>query len=341
MESLPNSDLPAPKSDGTVQAAAKPAQDGNAASLIYQLPAAYRTRVASRLAELDQFIAAGLIPSQSIKNALVVDWEAGDAAFSVAFLMRGAKHVFAIDTWMNVDQLARPLMAHSQLTIRKTSIGEFAHWIKTEGAPVTLVFANTVTEHLQHLAQDLRDVVGILAEGGAFFTNHDNYYQPVGSHDHGFLYYGRNNRIETVGPACWRDARKCDASASHRTNVARDFPWTWDDRNERTKDSANCHACHYYIRSQPWAHLIYQDQFLSLYPQESFHTGVKGGSLNKITPFQLKQLIIEAGFRIERDERTFVDNQPPEILVKKEHGVSMVDLRTTMVRILARKPEQH
>jgi hypothetical protein len=297
---------------------------------VSELSTAYRTRVEHRLAELDQYVAAGLVPAESIKDGLVVDWEAGDAAFSVALLIRGAKHVFAIDSWMDVDRIPRSLIACSQLTIKKTSIGEFAR-TKSEDSPATLVFANTVTEHLQQLPQDLRDVASVLGDGGMLFTNHDNYYQPVGSHDHGFLNYGRNNRIETVGPACWLDAQKCEASAVHRSKVGRDLPWTWDDRNERTKNPANCAECHYYMRSQPWAHLIYQDQFLSLYPQASFHTGIEGASLNKITPFQLRQFILEAGFRIERSERALVDNEPPDI------GIPMIDLRTTMFRILARK----
>jgi hypothetical protein len=305
--------------------------------LMDQLPAAYRKRVENRLAELDHFIAAGLVPADSIKDRVIVDWEAGDAAFSVAFLRRGAKQVFAIDSWMDVAQIPHSLMDHSQLKIQKTSISAFSHWIGSEGLAVNLVFANTVTEHLQQLPQDLRHVVAVLADGGALFTNHDNYYQPVGSHDHGFLFYGRNNTIETIGPTCWLDSKKCEASALHRSKVARDLPWTWDERNERTKNPADCFHCHYYMRSQPWAHLIHQDQFLSLYPQTSFHTGVNGASLNKLSPFQLRQFILEAGFHIEKSERVFVNNEPPDKL--RDIGVSIIDLRTAMFRVLARKPK--
>jgi hypothetical protein len=309
---------------------------GELCSLVGQLPASYRLRVDRRVAELDQFIDAGLIPLESIKGCSVLDWEAGDVAFSVAFLIRGARHVFAIDSWMDFDQVPAPLKAlTSQLTIKKTPIRGFG---APAEAPIALVVANTVTEHLQQLPQDLRDVIRVLAPDGMLFTNHDNYYQPVGSHDHGFLFYGRYNCIERVGPACWLDVRKCEASADHRDRIKREFPWTWDERNEGTLDPGNCMNCHYYMRSQPWAHLMFQDQFLSLYPQTSFHTGIEGASLNKISPFQLRQFILEAGFRIERSERVFVENEPPDALVNKELSVQIVDLKTTMVRILARKP---
>jgi 2-polyprenyl-6-hydroxyphenyl methylase/3-demethylubiquinone-9 3-methyltransferase len=300
-------------------------------SLVEQLPADYRLRVKSRLSELDQFIAAGLIPMDSFKNGSVLDWEAGDAAFSVAFLIRGAHHVFSIDSWMNLDRIPEPLRACQQLTIKKAPIREFA---RDAHSPIALVFANTVTEHLQHLPQDLREIFRVLEPGGALFTNHDNYYQPVGSHDHGFLYYGEGNHIESVCPACWLDVKKCEASAAYRDEIRQKWPWTWDERNERSKDPANCTGCHYYMRSQPWAHLIFQDLFLSLYPQIAFHTGIEGASINKITPFQLRQYILEAGFCIERSERAFVENEPPAGLYQE---IPIIDLQTTMVRILARK----
>jgi len=271
----------------------------------------------------------------SFKGGSVLDWEAGDLAFSIAFLIRGAKHVFAMDSWMDVNQIPDPLKTYPQLTIERASMREFSQ-DGPRALALTLIFANTVTEHLQELPQDLRDAFRVLGPRGVLFTNHDNYYQPVGSHDHGFLYYGTENRIERVGPACWLDANKCEASAAHRDQIRRDFPWTWDERNERSKDPANCVNCHYYMRSQVWAHLIYQDQFLSLYPQASFHTGVEGASLNKITPFQLRQFILEAGFCIERLERTFVENKPTTEF-HKELGVPALDLRTATVRILARK----
>jgi hypothetical protein len=300
---------------------------GDVSALVEQLPEDFRQRVKLRLSELDGYIAAGLVPVDSFRDRPVVDWEAGDAAFSVAFLIRGARHVFAIDTWMNLDQIPEPLKACQQLTIRKASIRQFSHEAHSSAA---LVFSNTVTEHLQ----ELRNVYQILGPGGAFFTNHDNYYQPVGSHDHGFLYYGRWRHIERVCPACWLDAKKCEASAAYRDEIRQKLPWTWDERNERSLNSANCADCHYYMRAQPWAHLIFQDRFHSVFPQVSFHTGVDGASLNKITPFQLRQYILEAGFCIEKSERAFVKNKPPAELCRQ---IPIADLQTTMVRILARK----
>ncbi len=140
--------------------------------------------------------------------------------------------------------------------------------------------------------------------------NHDNYFHPVGFSRSRVIILWQKRSIEQVGPTCWLDESKCQASAAHREKIKTKFPWTWDERNERSKDPENCGHCHYYMRSQLWAHLIYQDQFLSLYPQASFHTGVEGASLNKITIFQLRQYILEAGFSIERLDRTFVKNTP-------------------------------
>src|SRR5262249_1163267 len=251
-------------------------------AVLRQSPVSFRRKVERRLVELDDYIAAGLIPPDSFKVGPMLDWEAGDMAFSIAFLLRDSKHVFALDSWMDLDQLPEPLRACPQLTIQKATMREFARE-DIRAAPMSLIFANTVTEHLQELPQDFRDAYRILSPRGFLFTNHDNYYQPAGSHDHGFLFYGSRNRVERMGPACWLDVNKCQASAAHRERIRQDFPWTWDERNERSMDPTNCPECHYYMRSQAWAHLIFRDQFLSLYPQACFHTGVEGASLNKIT----------------------------------------------------------
>jgi len=175
----------------------------------------------------------------------------------------------------------------------------------------------------------------LLKEGGYLFINHDNYYQPTGAHDHGFLFYGENNMIVRQGPACWQMPEKCQASADHRRWIAEHLPWTW--RNTEKLTPENCTLCPYYKRSQPWAHLIYQNEFVSLFDNVSFTTGYPNSSLNKVTPFQLRQFVLEAGFVIEKEVRNRVSNLPPDFLLCPPYNFSLQDLTTSTMTLLARK----
>jgi len=67
----------------------------------------------------------------------------------------------------------------------------------------------------------------------------------------------------------------------------------------------------------------------------SFRTGIHGASLNKTSPFRLRQFILEAGLRIQKSERVVINNEPPDELT--DIGIPTVDLRTAMFRVLARK----
>lgn len=297
------------------------------------LPQPLQVRVRRRQRDLLVFENEGVLEQKHYQDRVVLDWECGDAAFAMAFAIGGAAHVYAADSWLNMDLVPSTLKNAERIRLRKAAIGQYAHEI--HGA-VDLVFANTVTEHVQNVPADFAEIYKVLRSGGCMFINHDNYYHPVGSHDHGLLFYG-SKEIEAQGPKCWEMPGKCAESQAYRKAMTQRFPWTWDARNEGKLDPAHCEACHYFKRSQPWAHLLYQNEFATLFPQHGFTTGQPQSSLNKLTIFQLRQLIVEAGFLIEKEYFAKVKNEPPEELLKGPHHFTKFDLQTPMYRVLARK----
>jgi len=308
--------------------------------MIETLPVEYQQRVERCVHALADFERDGSLPSHVVRDAVVVDWEAGDLAFSVALLSRGAKFVYAFDKWLQPDAIPVELRRLPNLVVQKCDIAQFLLHREADvlrNDTINLIFANTVTEHMQSLAQDFHIAYRLLERGGRLFVNHDNYYQPVGSHDHGFLFYGPESEIVFQGTACWTTAQKCDSSASHRADIARRYPWTWNAELDGARDPSNCPACPYFKRSQAWAHLLYSSEFDTLFPTPAFKTGVEGASLNKLTIFQLKQLLIENSFVIVTERRSHVSNTPPAELLSGEMSFTREDLTTATIRILAER----
>ncbi len=262
----------------------------------------------------------------------VLDWECGGGTWSALFVEMGAAEVVGVDSWLDTRQVERRLGKVPRLRFERRSLQEHA---RRRGRPFDLVFANTVTEHLADLPALLATCRELLAPGGLLFLNHDNYYQPVGSHDHGFLYYGKDG-IEFQGPRCWEETGKCRVSADFRREVARRRPWTWDERTERQLSPEDCTQCPYYRRARPWAHLLYQAEFRRVFPQPCFTTGYSKSSLNKITPFMLRQFLIEAGFDLELWAPFVVPNEPPAELLAPPYSFSVEDLTTSTIAIRAR-----
>jgi 2-polyprenyl-6-hydroxyphenyl methylase/3-demethylubiquinone-9 3-methyltransferase len=318
------------------------AYDGAAPSktsidLAATLPPEFVSRVNARLADLRRFDQRGTLPSALVQGKVIVDWEAGDLAFSVALLLSGAEKVFAIDCSMQFQQIPTAIKELPRLKILRGSIIDFLSLRKASfeiGGRVDLIFSNTVTEHIQALPASFKAASELLESGGYLFTNHDNYYQPVGSHDHGFLYYGEDNKIAFQGIRCWERNEKCTSSENHRREIATKFPWTWDASLDALCDPARCQECPYFRRSQPWAHLIYQDDFNRLFPGAAFKTGVEGASLNKVTLFQLRQYILESGFHVITEQRNRVSNELP---AKKLDQFTRDELLTTTAEILAQR----
>jgi SAM-dependent methyltransferase len=280
----------------------------------------------------------GLLRDEFVQGKTVLDWECGRGVFAALFLEMGARHVVGIDTWLDTDYSSQILSRLPNATFRKISIKEFR---AVADCQFDLVFANTVTEHLVDLPQQLIACRDLIETNGLLFVNHDHYYQPVGSHDHGFLFYGENNLMVFQGPQCWSEPRKCEASEQFRQSIIQRFPWTWDEQIESLMDPKACNECPYYKRARPWAHLIYQDEFRRVFPQVCFTTGYEKSSLNKVTTFQLRQFIIEAGFDIESWIPNMIANEPPDFLTKPPYHFNPDELRTCTVTAVCRKSSAH
>lgn len=281
----------------------------------------------------------GAILAADIQGKRILDWECGRGAFSAVFLERGASAVTAIDSWLDVAQTASTLGAHPDAKYARISVEKFSADAAHQGQ-YDFIFANTVTEHLPQLAQAFIQVYRLLAPNGVLVINHDNYYQPCGSHDHGFLFYDDKFGISFQGTKCWEAEAKCAASAEHRAGLKQRLPWTWDAEVEARLSPNDCTQCPYFKRAQPWAHLLHQAEFRSVFPQSGFTTGYSNSSLNKITLFQLRQFLTEAGFDLERWCPHPIANEPPAQLLAPPFGFHVDDLKTATVAVRCRKAPQ-
>ncbi len=285
---------------------------------------------------LDAWLATGHVTIDDIRGKRVLDWECGAGIHSLLFLEHGAAQVDGIDSWLWTEEIERSMGHIEHARFHKISIEDFAKDPATHGA-YDFVFANTVTEHMLQLPRVLTVVGTMLKPGGLFLTNHDNYYQPVGSHDHGLLFYGPGGKIVRQGPACWESPEKCGASAAYRADLMKRLPWTWDARTESKLTPQDCTKCPYHKRSQPWAHLRHQAEFRDVFPQPCFTTGYPLSSLNKATLFQVRQFVIEAGFDVVGWVTNRILNEPPAELMAPPFNFSRDDLTTCTVTVTARK----
>jgi 2-polyprenyl-6-hydroxyphenyl methylase/3-demethylubiquinone-9 3-methyltransferase len=287
--------------------------------------------------QLQNWAANGVLPTSHITGKRILDWECGRGVFTALLLEQGAAAVTAIDSWL-VDSayIQKNLNGLPGASFERISLEQFAVDEQHHGA-YDLIFANTVTEHMLNLPPLLAICYQLLAVDGELVINHGNYYEPVGSHDHGFLFYGENNEIVFQGPRCWESTTKCAASADFRRSIRERLSWTWGDWNESQLTPDNCIYCPYYRRAQPWAHLLYQQEFRQVFPQQCFTTGYPGSGLNKITPFQLRQFLIEAGFNIELWVPIYINNHPPQELLRPPFNFSIEDLCTAMIAVRCSK----
>lgn len=286
--------------------------------------------------EVKYWSETGVLSTTQIKGKQILDWECGTGVFTAIFIEEGAASVMAIDTWLDISYIKQTIGKLSGVHFRKISLDELAKNEQFHNA-YDLIFANTVTEHLKDLAYLFTICHRLLAVNGEFILNHDNYYQPVGSHDHGFLFYGDDNQVVFQGSRCWENDAKCETSAEFRRLLHENFNWTWNEWNEAQLTPDNCHYCPYYRRSQPWSHLLYQNEFRQVFPQPCFTTGYPRSGLNKITPFQLRQYLIEAGFDIQAWVPRTVNNQPPQELLRPPFNFSVDDLCTSVIAIRCSK----
>ncbi len=272
----------------------------------------------------------GILNVSEIVDKRILDWECGFGLFSRIFVALGAKEVVASDTFLDAKAIKNELF--NNVTFVNKPIEQL------DCEPFDIIFGNTVTEHLQNLVSAFDTCKRLLNDNGFLVVCHDNYFQPLGHHDSVFL--GYDNRIcKPIAPRCY-DYKDCTISSEFRKNL----PLVRNCvihliRNSAINDNSDndCESCSYYRRSIPWAHIIFQNEFNAVFPK-SFNTGQSGSFLNKVNPFMLKQLIIEAGFEIEELSKSYCDNQiPPILLNNSDYNVTAEDLTTWIVNVRAVK----
>lgn len=269
-----------------------------------------------------------------IQGARILDFGGSWGQLAVNFINNGARDVTVIDTSFPVEFYKQKLKYYSNLHYDVSTIEEFS---SKENVSFDLIVAHTVTEHLQSMASCLSSIYKLLRPGGLFFVVHDNYYHPSGAHDNMLLQCNSKGVYGYNGPKCWETSDKCISSNEFRRSVKINMPWAWDESAEKMLTPENCENCLFYKRSQPWAHLLYQYEFNDVFTQKSFTSGQADSMLNKITPFQLRQYIIEAGFDLELWQRTFVNNIPPRVLLYEPFCLNETDLKTVNVYARCRK----
>ncbi len=287
-------------------------------------------RIQQRQRELRALESAGLLARDAYEGKTVIDWECGDAAFAIAFRRLGAKEVHAIDSWVDYDEGFASECKENGVFVKRQSLLQY---LSAASAKFDLAFCNTVTEHVQNLPECVIAISNLLNSRGLFYTNHDNYYHPAGCHDHGFIQVKGNGELVNHSVDCWARAEKCEASAEHRRKLLRDRPYQWNAASEILLDPSHCDECPYFMRAQPWGHIIYQSVFATVFPKNM----KTGKSLNKITPFQLRQILVENGFQIMMERHSHIKMAPPASALAVDSTLSEQLLRTWMVKILARR----
>ncbi|HYT89120.1 MAG TPA: class I SAM-dependent methyltransferase [Gemmataceae bacterium] len=251
------------------------------------------------------------LPPSSYQDKDVLEIGCGIGVGCALYLACGARSAWGFD----------PTLTESVLThLRVLPRARFTPAVLTEEAVgesrFDLIYAHFVSEHVGDLLANFALVHKLLRPGGRFVGLHANYYGPLGGHDHAFidarptphgiLMYSRAVR-------CWESPVKCDASAAYRKECEARPDWRVADWQLTPED---CSHCLYYQRAQLWGHLIYQDEFTRNYPGTASRCGVDGG-LNKLTPFQVRQLLIEAGFRVAIWVLDAALNEPPAALLER------------------------
>jgi len=278
--------------------------------------------------ELDCFNSWQCMPPESYFGREVLDLGCGLGAASALFVARGAAFVWGIDPMLSQEQIK----ALSSLPRSRFSAGLLSQ-IDFGAQRFDLVHARLVTEHLIDLQGDLARVFELLKPGGRFVALHDNYYWPMGLHDHPFFESADDTftTYRTKATPCWQAPNLCEASAEFRATIEQKCD---PNIKDYVLTPENCSTCPYYRRAQLWGHLLYQEDFNEIYAGAFFKTN-SGGGLNKVTPFQLRQLVIEAGFTLTTWQASRITNEPPAALLE---FFTASDLQTRPILFAADKP---
>jgi SAM-dependent methyltransferase len=267
------------------------------------------------------------MPPESYQDKDVLDLGCGTGAGSAVFLERGARLVWGVDPELNSE-----VMGHLSVLPRARFIAAELSSDLFGDQRFDLIYAQFVTEHIRHMPGVLDIVFSLLKPGGRFIALHDNYYSPMGGHDHAFLGPVPNDphRIHVKSVPCWDSPLKCEASKDFREQSER----TYGTLMNLTLTPEDCAKCHYYQRSHIWAHLLFQDVYPDIY-QNDFFISSRCGGVNKITPFQLRQFLIEAGFEVTTWRPNRIANEPPAALANR---FAIEDLQTATILFAAEKP---
>ena len=263
---------------------------------------------------IDKFQKFKILLESDYKNKRVLDFGGAAGQFAVALLEFGALSAIVQDVDLPINTYNKTLNNIKNLHVYNLTIEELAH---KQPNSVDLVIAHTVTEHIINLPSAFSAIKKIMAPNAIFFIAHDNYYHASGAHDYSMLKVGKSGLYEYLGPKCWLSKKRCNLSLDWRKNMRKNRPWTWDKKRENLLNPKNCINCPFYKRTYPWSHLLWQDNFDDYFHESAFSTGRTGSRLNKVTPFQLAQFLVEAGFHIEIFKRTFINNDPPTNLLKE------------------------
>jgi len=268
---------------------------------------------------IENFIKSGLMPDPT--NMTVWDLGTGNGYFAMAMANMGAKRVLASD----VQELG---VKHDRVAFVK---GEFADAVAAFGEngriEADLVFMHLMTEHVVEIRSFLHELYEITGDRTQIFVHHDNFFQPVGHHDHDMLFLDNATwEIKPQGTSCWAHESRCALSDEHRSRLSEG---RWSAVSEASRDPSHCGDCNYFRRSQPWAHLIYADKFAETFPETVFHE-----AMNAVSARQLRLYAIMAGWEILAEERSWIANKPSDDLVA---AYSIENLSTFTYSFRARK----
>jgi SAM-dependent methyltransferase len=278
-------------------------------------------------ARVDYFIQQGYINPVDFIDKNVLDFGGSAGQLAIALLERGAKTATVIDTSLPVYIYDNLLNSVAGLTTSSILVEEFSDKFP---AQFDFVIAHSVTEHVAGIGSVFSAIKKLMTPNAKFFIAHDNYYHPSGAHDNFMLRCGSHGIYEYQGPKCWESEDTCAFSLDYRNEMRQKFGMAWSADMESALSPVDCQKCPFFRRTHPWSHLIWQDEFRNIFKEPMFKIG-----LNKITPFQLHQFLIEAGFEINLSKRAYVNNEPPELLTGEPFFLSYQDLKTVNVYVLA------
>ncbi|WP_343715726.1 class I SAM-dependent methyltransferase [Inquilinus sp.] len=247
------------------------------------------------------FVRQALMPHPL--GLVVWDLGCGDGIFSGAFHGMGARSVLASDLQNIVSPELRQHIEFRQCDIDHAAEAFGADLIKS----VDIVFMHLMTEHVSDLRGLFRSLARCLRPGTEIFVHHDCYQHPVGHHDHQLLFLDEPSwSIKPQGVRCWEMPEKCGASAAHRGSLS---AYQWSAESEATRNPLRCDDCNYFRRSQPWAHLIYGNDYSRTFPEIWFRD-----ELNRLTSSQVRWFAQEAGFSVTAEHRIMINNVPSDNL---------------------------